>query len=349
MSRNRKGNDKLDHLEGKKIIVKYAEGDFHGKIVRKITSNKFIILWEGDSAEDVNPITLDPRKMGKQFKADQNGWEIVEEEPEPPKEKEPVAPPPSIPSPVTTSGKRTTNPVKRSLSEGGVKIKLTGTFSESPTKVVAPPAPAAKKPKPSPPLSLHEQLEYIKLKLGLLKGVEMNPALSEGEVKQFEEKEGISLPTEYRQFLLTVGNGGAGPVPDGLCKLGDQPKAIDGDAPESSLAKPWQLRATDMSAAAECYLGYQSCYTKTAVEADSREISVAEKQLAQKSTGKDGLLWLGPGREDSNHYLTVNGDGKGEIWLIAPDYFGPYAGGFMEWYLSWLDQQPISVNALSSA
>ena len=75
-SRNRKGSQ-MDNLEGKKIIVKYAEGDFHGKIVRKISGSKFIILWEGDSAEDVNPITLDPKKMGKQFKADQNGWEIV--------------------------------------------------------------------------------------------------------------------------------------------------------------------------------------------------------------------------------------------------------------------------------
>jgi len=341
-SRNRKGSQ-MDNLEGKKIIVKYAEGDFHGKIVRKISGSKFIILWEGDSAEDVNPITLDPKKMGKQFKADQNGWEIVDDEPEPEKEKEPAPPPPppppraSVPSPVTTSGKRTTNPVKRSLSEGGVKIKLTGTFHESPTK---PAAPAAKRTKSSPPLTLQEQLAYITLKLGLLKA-EMKPVLSEADVKEFEEKEKISLPAEYRQFLLTVGNGGAGPLPDGLCQLGDRPKSADADAVESTLAKPWPLQMSDFPAAAECYLGVQSCYTKTAIEGDSREISAAEKAVAEKAQGTDGLLWLGPGQEGSNHYLVVSGEGKGDVWFFAADHLGPFTGGFMEWYLSWLDRQQI--------
>lgn len=176
------------------------------------------------------------------------------------------------------------------------QIKLTGTFHESPTK---PAAPAAKRTKSSPPLTLQEQLAYITLKLGLLKA-EMKPVLSEADVsriplswahsltdtfacqvKEFEEKEKISLPAEYRQFLLTVGNGGAGPLPDGLCQLGgshhafiagtevlvgDRPKSVDADAVESTLAKPWPLQMSDFPAAAECYLGVQSCYTKTAIE-----------------------------------------------------------------------------------
>ncbi|HLO88581.1 MAG TPA: SMI1/KNR4 family protein [Nostocaceae cyanobacterium] len=42
-------------------------------------------------------------------------------------------------------------------------------------------------------------------------GYQLNPCLSEGEIQAFESKYGISLPSDYRQFLLEVGNGGVGP------------------------------------------------------------------------------------------------------------------------------------------
>lgn len=38
-----------------------------------------------------------------------------------------------------------------------------------------------------------------------------NPPATEETVTRFEEKIGVSLPTEYRNFLLQAGNGGAGP------------------------------------------------------------------------------------------------------------------------------------------
>lgn len=76
-ARKVKSTDMMANLPGKQILVKYAEGDFHGTIVRRVGTNKYIIMWEGDTSEDSNPLTLDPRKCGKQFKADQNGWEIV--------------------------------------------------------------------------------------------------------------------------------------------------------------------------------------------------------------------------------------------------------------------------------
>lgn len=39
----------------------------------------------------------------------------------------------------------------------------------------------------------------------------LSPPASEETIQKFEEQEGIRLPEEYRDFLLFVGNGGAGP------------------------------------------------------------------------------------------------------------------------------------------
>ena len=46
---------------------------------------------------------------------------------------------------------------------------------------------------------------------------------SEEQILKFEEQQGIRLPEEYRDFLLHVGNGGAGPYYglDGIRDLGD--------------------------------------------------------------------------------------------------------------------------------
>ncbi len=41
---------------------------------------------------------------------------------------------------------------------------------------------------------------------------ELNPTISEKEIVQFEKKYKVELPQDYRNFLMKVGNGGAGPA-----------------------------------------------------------------------------------------------------------------------------------------
>ena len=47
----------------------------------------------------------------------------------------------------------------------------------------------------------------------------LNPTLSEADVQSFETKYDIELPSDFREFVTQVGNGGAGPF-YGLFQLG---------------------------------------------------------------------------------------------------------------------------------
>jgi SMI1 / KNR4 family (SUKH-1) len=51
-------------------------------------------------------------------------------------------------------------------------------------------------------------------------GFEVNEPLTETEVEMFERKYRITLPEDYRGFLIHVGNGGAGPA-YGIFRLGE--------------------------------------------------------------------------------------------------------------------------------
>jgi hypothetical protein len=60
-------------------------------------------------------------------------------------------------------------------------------------------------------------------------GFQLNPPATESGVRKFEKKHAIALPTDYRQFITEVANGGAGPC-YGLFRLGEMDKGA-GHAP----------------------------------------------------------------------------------------------------------------------
>ena len=76
--------------------------------------------------------------------------------------------------------------------------------------------------------------EFINRSLALLRGRDpesslfgaigrryrLNPTLAESHVQAFERHHGIHLPDDYRCFITTAGNGGAGPY-CGVFRLGE--------------------------------------------------------------------------------------------------------------------------------
>lgn len=76
---------------------------------------------------------------------------------------------------------------------------------------------------------------------------QLNPVLSETEIKSFEEMHSIVLPFDYRHFLVTSGNGGVGPY-YGVFPLGKMDDGFklklwnEGDGFIGTLSKPFPLK-----------------------------------------------------------------------------------------------------------
>ena len=154
--------------------------------------------------------------------------------------------------------------------------------------------------------------------------------LAKEEVAEFERIYGTELPTEYRRFLLEVGNGGAGP------HYGLYPLAEFDDQPISSsilhnlkrnfahLGK-WNdenLRDKPVTNEYDPVSGYYS-----------EELMRGALPIATQGCALD-------------YWLVVSGPSKGEIWLDRrSDGEGvePVLDGsgqrmtFGSWYQSWLD------------
>jgi hypothetical protein len=179
----------------------------------------------------------------------------------------------------------------------------------------------------------------------------IHPPLSEKEVSDFEKVHRVTLPHEYRGFLLQVGNGGAGPA-YGLFKLGEIDDGFD--------EKPWTEND-----------GFVGTLSKSFPHADpwndTSDMPIYDESRAddlkwEEEYERQYELWQGRywNTEIVNgaipichvgcavrQWLVVTGPEAGNVWDdFRTDHKGlrplqQKEGGrvtFLLWYRSWLEQ-----------
>ncbi|MFB2971709.1 SMI1/KNR4 family protein [Aerosakkonema sp. BLCC-F183] len=122
---------------------------------------------------------------------------------------------------------------------------------------------------------------------------QLNPCLSEAEIQAFEAKNRITLPDDYRNFLLEVGNGGAGPG-DGLRKL-EVDKEMSTAENDYYLSQPFLLMK------AWNYPGL--------LNPGYEFVDINEDKLTQ------GTMYVANYGCDIHSRLVITGDQRGTIWI----------------------------------
>ena len=167
----------------------------------------------------------------------------------------------------------------------------------------------------------------------------VNAPLSEKDVSAFERRHGITLPDEYRNFLLKLGNGGAGPN-YGLFRLGEMDDNFS-SAPWTSdfvgkLSDPWPHQAewNDLAGKPD-----DECEDEGQIEAFENDY-----WGTNHVTGAFPISHVGCALRE---LLVVTGPERGNVWYDArADYAGlnplkDSKGGrlsFFNWYRRWLDE-----------
>lgn len=174
----------------------------------------------------------------------------------------------------------------------------------------------------------------------------LNPTLTEAEVLGFERQHRISLPAHYREFLIHIGNGGAGPC-YGVFPLG-QMDANEGvtqwhesDGFVGVLSEPFLL-ASDWND----LIGMPSDDLLARDEAEyERQMDDFEKRYWRSSLMNGAIPICHEGCA-LRTWLVVTGDQAGRVWHDGrADYNGlkplVIADGtpatFSFWYKEWLD------------
>jgi len=144
--------------------------------------------------------------------------------------------------------------------------------------------------------------------------------LSATQIKEFEEEHKISLPSDYKEFLMEVGNGGDGPPEYGLLKLGEIKKHNIPDylleGYKERLKKPFPLTEHWIWEGMEDEPGFGE--------------KLRETENGSLALGHDGcgMFWL----------LIVTGQEKGKIWQTTDVGICPCSPSltFTLWYEKWL-------------
>jgi hypothetical protein len=167
----------------------------------------------------------------------------------------------------------------------------------------------------------------------------LNPPLREDEVRRFEAVHQILLPSDYRDFLTQLGNGGAGPG-YGLEMLGHFCGITWNENPGlvGELARPFP---------------YSDSWNAEPVD-DTRPVDEQYRQQDEywSSRHVNGALPVCDQGCNLRECLIVTGPERGNMWIDdRADWMGLYPnhkGGcdrltFLAWYRMWLDERLLKV------
>lgn len=156
--------------------------------------------------------------------------------------------------------------------------------------------------------------------------------LSELEVKVFEKRNKITLPEDYRDFLIHIANGGIGPA-NGILPL-------DSQRTYPLVHLPW----IDPILFNELFQFDES--KENAEQFENRIKGLLEQEgteiISIRQNAENGIMAIGDAGCGLYHCLVVNGKNKGQIWTNATlndDGFYLVADNFFEWFEKWLDEE----------
>jgi hypothetical protein len=175
-------------------------------------------------------------------------------------------------------------------------------------------------------------------------GFALRAPLAESEVAGFERQHGVTLPSDYRQFLLLAGDGGAGPY-YGIDPLSAWSAWYEEEGEEPGfLAAPCPL--VDGAACRQAWAAAQG--------RDARRAQGIVKAGAGPCEAWREFLpcdWLGWGRGTINlsdqgctysARLIVSGEARGRVvYLDEQGWYPPYFvkdPTFLDWYERWLEE-----------
>ena len=210
---------------------------------------------------------------------------------------------------------------------------------------------------------MKEQLQRIQQKLAQAKAADkdlevfgasshkyhLNPPVSEAEVLAFEEKYGVSLPEDYRDFVQTIGDANAqkletmaGPY-YGLSAFGTQVDDLLYEGSEIYLKAPCAL-SPDMTQEEWEKLSAPLELEDFEDEDDEKDgyvIEVEDNYIEECGKVFGGLLPLGSQGCAYYHALMLNGKYAGRVVNVNWDLLKPvfaFETNFLDWYERYLDE-----------
>jgi hypothetical protein len=153
------------------------------------------------------------------------------------------------------------------------------------------------------------------------KHIELASPLDDEDVASFEEEHGITLPEDYRRFLVEIGNGGSkGPPLYGLKGLGEMPNDHHREAEEqlAGIKEPFPL-------------------TEAWIWENEDDLS-EEQEAVIARIGDSGTLVLGTDGCGMYLHLVITGPERGQIWMVCGEGATPLdpRRDFLGWFEDWL-------------